>query len=609
MALTAADQASIVAAFQTALAGGSASSSSTSPSAGVVQTAAQQTETNEAIDSFGLKGLRGTVETLTGVVGGVGAAAIKIPEAALEFFRGQYVQNREDTFQYLYDFREGFGGFAEDMFAVQDGIQGIAGKAITTAEEIFQLSSGGASEDMQAKYGAVADVLDKSFTSPEAAAASFRETFNAIGSEIPALLEELNEVELAELTALRHNLKISEKDMGTLLRRQLAYTGEASSEIIGDIGKHADKMAAATGLSANALKAQIIDITADVQTFGNTGVDSASRMAAALQQVGLEVSDLKSMVDAFDSFDGAATKIGDLSSMFDIQLDAMEMTYLANEDQEEFLFRMREEMLNSGVDMENMSHARSKALADTMGLSVLQMKSFLDEGSLQMDQADLMQVSEEANLDEDYDKVTNAMTKFGDENAKVMVSAQERIDNFRKNALIKTRVELMETALTAQKTYDLIFDKIDLQNESIPQLLKAQADTLDDAMKSDATLNSINNIGTKLNEGFNTAITSLKTGLQEVTQKTFESPKVTKVVKFDIPNKLYESNKSVTAAANESVKASAQVNASNQKLLEAIEASSEKDKTINLQITYDESGKIKTVKSPDGVINITDATE
>ena len=608
MALTAADQASIVAAFQTALAGGSTSSQPTSPSASVVQTAAQQTETNDAIDSFGLEGLRGTVETLTGVVGGVGSAAIKIPEAALEFFRGQYVQNREDTFQYLYDFREGFGGFAEDMFAVQDGIQGIAGKAITTAEEIFQLSSEGASDDMEAKYGAVANVLQKSFTSPEAAAASFRETFNAIGSEIPTLLEELNEVELAELTALRHNLKISEKDMGTLLRRQLAYTGEASSEIIGDIGKHADKMAAATGLSANALKAQIIDITTDVQTFGNTGVDSASRMAAALQQVGLEVSDLKSMVDAFDSFDGAATKIGDLSSMFDIQLDAMEMTYLANEDQEEFLFRMREEMLNSGVDIENMSHARSKALADTMGLSVLQMKSFLDEGSLQMDQADLMQVSEEANLDEDYDKVTNAMTKFGEENARVMDSAQARIDNFRKSALIGTRVELMETALTAKDTYDFIFDKIDLQNESIPKLLKAQADKLDEAMGSEETLVHIEGIISSLNQGFNDAVTGLEKGLKAATQATFESPKVTKIVKFDIPNTLYESNKSVTAAANESVKTSAQVNATSQKLLEAIEAQAGKDKIINLQITYDESGKVKSAKSPDGFINITDAS-
>ena len=165
----------------------------------------------------------------------------------------------------------------------------------------------------------------------------------------------------------------------------------------------------------------------------------------------------------------------------------------------------------------------------------------------------------------------------------------------------------METALTAQKTYDLIFDKIDLQNESIPQLLKAQADTLDAAMKDEATLKSIDDIGDALNTSFNTAIDSLKTGLEEFADTTFESPKVTKVVKFDIPNKLYESNKSVTAAANESVKASAQVNASNQKLLEAIEASSEKDKTINLQITYDESGKVKSVTSPGGVVNVTDA--
>lgn len=610
MALSAADQAQILAAFETALSsqGGSSpsgqSGSSLNSQIELGRTQQQQAE----LDTFGLGGLSTSIDTLTGVVGGVGNAAIKIPETALEFFRGQYEQNREKTFKYLYDFREGFGGFSEDMFAVQGGIQGIAGKAITTAEEIFQLSSENVSDDMAAKYGAVAEVLQKSFESPEQAADAFKHTFNAIGSEIPTILEELNEVELAELTSLKQNLNISEREMGVLLRRQFAYTGEASAEIIGNIGKHADKMAAATGLSANALKKQIIDITTDVQTFGNIGVDSAARLGAALQQVGLEVEDLSSLVSSFDTFDSAATKIGDLSAMFDIQLDAMEMTYLANEDQEEFLFRMREEMLDSGVDIENMSHARSKALADTMGLSILQMKSFLDEGSLQMDQADLMQVTEEADMDKDYDNITSAMTKFGDENARVMADARDRVDNFRKSALIGTREELMQTALTAKDTYDFIFDQIDLQNEEIPKLLKAQADHLDEAMGSDETLQSIENITTSLNKGFDDAIVGLRKGLEDLTGETLASPEVRQVVAFDIPDRLYQSNKEVTDAAKEVVDANAKQVANNQLLADAISKSAEKDKTINLQVTFDSKGNVKEAVTTEGVLNVADAT-
>ena len=397
--------------------------------------------------------------------------------------------------------------------------------------------------------------------------------------------------------------------MGTLLRRQLAYTGDASADIIGDIGKHADKMAAATGLSANALKKQIIDITTNVQTFGNIGVDSATRLGAALQQVGLEVEDLSSMISSFDTFDNTASKIGDLSSMFDIQLDAMEMTYLANEDQEEFLFRMREEMLNSGIDIENMSHARSKALADTMGLSILQMKSFLDEGSMQMDQADLMQVTDDSDADTDYDNVTEAMRNFGDENARVMISAKERIDQFRKSALVATRVELMQTAAAGKDTYDFIFDQINLQNEAIPALLKAQADALEAQMSGDKTQDITSKVVANLNEGFDLAVTSLKSGIEEATGTTLESPAVTKIVKFDIPDRLYESNKAVSAAASESVKTSAQINASNQQLLLSIEKITEQDKTVNLQITYDETGKIKSVKSNDGIVNVMDAVQ
>lgn len=610
MALSAADQAQILAAFETALSsqGGSSSSGQSGSSLNSQIELGRNKQQQDELDAFGLGGLSTSIDTLTGVVGGVGNAAIKIPETALEFFRGQYEQNREKTFKYLYDFREGFGGFSEDMFAVQGGIQGIAGKAITTAEEIFQLSSENVSDDMAAKYGSVAEVLQKSFESPEQAADAFKHTFNAIGSEIPTILEELNEVELAELTSLKQNLNISEREMGVLLRRQFAYTGEASSEIIGNIGKHADKMAAATGLSANALKKQIIDITTDVQTFGNIGVDSAARLGAALQQVGLEVEDLSSLVGSFDTFDSAATKIGDLSAMFDIQLDAMEMTYLANEDQEEFLFRMREEMLDSGVDIENMSHARSKALADTMGLSILQMKSFLDEGSLQMDQADLMQVTEEADMDKDYDNITSAMKKFGDENARVMADARDRVDNFRKSALIGTREELMQTALTAKDTYDFIFDQIDLQNEEIPKLLKAQADQLDEAMGNEDTLQSIDKITTSLNEGFNNAIDGLSKGLEDVTGETLASPEVRQVVAFDIPDRLYQSNKEVTDAAKEVVDANAKQVANNQLLADAISKSAEKDKTINLQVTFDSKGNVKEAVTTEGVLNVADAT-
>ena len=47
--------------------------------------------------------------------------------------------------------------------------------------------------------------------------------------------------------------------------------------------------------------------------------------------------------------------MGDMSAMFGVQMDAMEMMYLANEDEEAFLHKMREQMMDQGVDVENMS--------------------------------------------------------------------------------------------------------------------------------------------------------------------------------------------------------------------------------------------------------------
>jgi len=116
------------------------------------------------------------------------------------------------------------------------------------------------------------------------------------------------------------------------------------------------------------------------------------------------------MTSQFMNFESAAEKMGDMSALFGIQMDAMEMTYLANEDQEEFLMRMREEVLDAGLDVENMSQARQKALTEQLGLnSIEQMKQFMDTG-ITMDQAELTGVTDEA---QQMDGMANAIDNFG----------------------------------------------------------------------------------------------------------------------------------------------------------------------------------------------------
>ena len=154
-----------------------------------------------------------------------------------------------------------------------------------------------------------------------------------------------------------------------------------AQKLFEDIANVSFALSQETGMAQKSLQADIISIKQDVANFGDIGVDAAGRIAASLGKLGLDFQTFTAMTDKFMDFDSAATKMGELSALFGIQMDAMEMTYLANEDREEFLLRMREQVLDAGLDVENMSNARARVLSQQMGMNVEQMKIFLRDQS------------------------------------------------------------------------------------------------------------------------------------------------------------------------------------------------------------------------------------
>jgi hypothetical protein len=152
----------------------------------------------------------------------------------------------------------------------------------------------------------------------------------------------------------------------------------------------------ATGIPFKEMSAQIVAVKLDMDTFTDITIEGAARMTASLKQLGLSVSSFKNMMQPFRDFDTAATKMGDMSAMFGVQMDAMEMMYLANEDEEEFLRRMREQLLDQGLDVENMSKTRQRALADQLGMGVQEMKMFMNTGQRMTDETEMQAATQEA---------------------------------------------------------------------------------------------------------------------------------------------------------------------------------------------------------------------
>jgi hypothetical protein len=209
----------------------------------------------------------------------------------------------------------------------------------------------------------------------------------------------------AEMTAettenalrFQETMGYTSREVAGLLRRGYLVSGETSDKILHDITLHAGEVSKATGIPMKALSDDIKVVMMDMDAFTDMTVEGAARMTASLKQMGVSIQGFKGMMEPFRDFDTAASKMGDLSAIFGVQMDAMEMMYLASEEPEEFLHKMRDQLIDQGIDMENMSKTRQRALAATLGMGIEEAKTFMMTGERMTSQQDLMAASAEAN--------------------------------------------------------------------------------------------------------------------------------------------------------------------------------------------------------------------
>jgi len=370
----------------------------------------------------------------------------------------------EEQLKYFFNARKELGNISYDMETGEAKMFGNTKHYVEQYEAILKDASDALRDDslnFAEGYGETLDPLYNFFENATEAANRYGKIMEEAGSDTPRIVQEIEEAEAKRLTFFSKTLNIVESDVAAFLKRQYAYTGEASDEIIGKIGTTSKALAEATGISAHQVKEGIIAVMKDVDKFGNIGVDAAGRISAALGQLGVDFQSFQSLTDKFMNFDSAASKMGELSALFGIQMDAMEMTYLANEDQEEFLYKMREEILDAGIDVENLSNTRARALASQLNMSVTEMKTFLREGELAVDQVGLEEATSAA---EEMDALTVAGRDFGDEFARANQSVLESLQEKLIPGVVEARNELYGTATEAERTATA-FQKIKLPDD------------------------------------------------------------------------------------------------------------------------------------------------
>jgi hypothetical protein len=172
-----------------------------------------------------------------------------------------------------------------------------------------------------------------------------------------------------EFMLLNKGLGISSEALGQMARGSKDAQGDFA-EMAVTIASGAKKF----GISMKSAGKNVDAALKDVKNFGYMTKKELSETALYATRLGLEMADLTTFGDKFDTFEGAAESVGKLSSAFGIQLDTMDMVMEDNPAKK--LDMVRKALEAQGKTMDNVLGDRRQAqyLSDTIGIPIDKLK-------------------------------------------------------------------------------------------------------------------------------------------------------------------------------------------------------------------------------------------
>lgn len=137
----------------------------------------------------------------------------------------------------------------------------------------------------------------------------------------------------------------------------------------------------------------------DSSNFGYMTRKELTATSLYATKLGMEMSELTSFGDKFDTFEGAAESVGKLSAAFGIQLDTMDLVMEDNPAKK--LDMVREALEKSGKSMDDIlgDRRQAKYLADSLGLPIAQLEKLASISSDEFGFTDAMDSAVESQED------------------------------------------------------------------------------------------------------------------------------------------------------------------------------------------------------------------
>jgi hypothetical protein len=300
-----------------------------------------------------LKGVGGLLKSFVGGLFSIGSAIIAIPFklfSGLVGMANNAAQAGTALRQAYEDVRKEFGSFAEgpakNVIAGFKDMSSSAGNLAGTglsASRVFGYGPDGMAKMM----GAVSDI-----------AKGLGPAINLLGDEFGKSAE--------KAVMFSKGLGLSGEQMGKLMK-DAALSGKSQTDMMTEVGSMSLQMAKKFDLSSKDIGKDIADMKGDFVSFGNMSTTQMGAASAYARKLGMDMKDLKGVVDKFDDFEGAADSVSQLNQAFGIQLDTMKM--MNAENPAERIDMMRNAFHAAGKSIETMTRQEKKLMMAQTGLS------------------------------------------------------------------------------------------------------------------------------------------------------------------------------------------------------------------------------------------------
>ena len=283
-----------------------------------------------------------------------------------------------------------FTGITNEFSKSQLEIFGALRKDFETGGDLFEITAGN-----------LADLNEE-----------FQDFSSALSNQNVQAMKKITGDNMKDVVKFSKATGVEAEGVAELINVQFAQTGKVSTKILDDLVSHAEMVGREVGVTMQDLLDDTTKLVKNMDFFKNIGVAGATRLAASLKEVGMQTSTFQNVVGGFRDFGSAVEKANLLSSLFDIQIDAQEYMYLANEDEEEFARRLRQDLISQGQDFETMSNTKQRALAQSLSIPMSELKTLMNANNTLTSQADMLKASGEAatQSQEDREKILDQTT-------------------------------------------------------------------------------------------------------------------------------------------------------------------------------------------------------